>query len=114
MPKVTIDGAIHDVAPGELLIDVINRTGGKVPQVCYHPQLGPLQTCDTCMVDVDGRLVRACATAVSAELTVHTHSAAASAAQREAWHGARRALRSPSCGFFRTGTLPTAILVVDY
>src|SRR6266404_1541708 len=85
MPKVTIDGLIHEAAPGELLIDAINRTGGKVPQVCYHPQLGPLQTCDTCMVDVDGRLVRACATAVSAELTVHTRSPAASAAQREAF-----------------------------
>ena len=28
----------------------------KLPQVCYHPQLGPIQTCDTCMVEVDGKL----------------------------------------------------------
>jgi formate dehydrogenase major subunit len=85
MPIVTIDGATHETVPGELLIDVINRTGGKVPHVCYHPQLGPIQTCDTCMVDVDGRLVRACATVASAGLTVQTRSAAASAAQREAF-----------------------------
>jgi hypothetical protein len=26
------------------LIDVINRTGSKVPQVWYHSQLGPVQT----------------------------------------------------------------------
>ncbi len=85
MPTVTIDGAIHETAAGERLIDVINRTGGKIPQVCYHPQLGPVQTCDTCMVDVDGRLVRACATTVAAGLTVQTRSAGASAAQREAF-----------------------------
>ena len=36
--------------PGERLIDIINRSGNMIPQVCYHPQLGPIQTCDTCMV----------------------------------------------------------------
>jgi formate dehydrogenase major subunit len=60
--KVDIDGAVQDVQPDELLIDLINRTGGSVPHVCYHPQLGPVQTCDTCMVEVNGRLIRACAT----------------------------------------------------
>ena len=35
------------------MIDVINRCGEDVPQVCYHPQLVPIQTCDTCIVEVD-------------------------------------------------------------
>ncbi len=46
----TIDGRAQAIQPGELLIDLINRSGVELPQVCYHPQLGPIQSCDTCMV----------------------------------------------------------------
>jgi formate dehydrogenase major subunit len=82
---LTIDGKPCEAAPGQLLIDVINRAAVKLPQVCYHPQLGAIQTCDTCMVEVDGKLVRACGTQVSAGMQVATKSANAYAAQREAF-----------------------------
>jgi formate dehydrogenase major subunit len=85
MFKVTIDGGIYETREDQRLIDVINRSGAKVPQVCYHPQLGPIQTCDTCMVEIDGQLVRACATRVSAGMQVLTKSARADAAQRQAF-----------------------------
>src|SRR5258706_465415 len=85
MIRMTVDGLACEATADERLIDLINRTGSKVPQVCYHPQLGPIQTCDTCMVEVDGKLVRACATAVSAGINVNTKSADAIAAQREAF-----------------------------
>src|SRR3981189_3434898 len=85
MISVTVDGLAREAIADERLIDVINRTGSKVPQVCYHPQLGAIQTCDTCMVEVEGRLVRACATTVSAGINVNTKSADAMAAQREAF-----------------------------
>jgi formate dehydrogenase major subunit len=48
MPSVTVDGPSYEAEVGERLIDVINRSGKEIPQVCYHPQLGPIQTCDTC------------------------------------------------------------------
>jgi len=83
--NLTVDGAPRETKPDERLIDLINRTGSKVPQVCYHPQLGPIQTCDTCMVEVDGKLVRACATPVAPGMNVSTTSARAVAAQREAF-----------------------------
>ncbi len=85
MINITVDGLARKAAADERLIDVINRAGSKVPQVCYHPQLGPIQTCDTCMVEVDGRLVRACATAASEGISVNTKSADAVAVQREAF-----------------------------
>ena len=85
MPKVAIDGVVHETQPNELLIDLINRTGGSVPHVCYHPQLGPVQTCDTCMVEENGRLLRACAIGVADGMTISTKSAKASAAQVEAF-----------------------------
>ena len=85
MMKVAIDGIVQEAKPAELLIDVINSTGGSVPHVCYHPQLGPVQTCDTCMVEVNGRLVRACATPITDGMTISTKSAKAEAAQVEAF-----------------------------
>jgi formate dehydrogenase major subunit len=83
--KVAIDGVVQQAQPDELLIDLLNRTGVSVPHVCYHPQLGPVQTCDTCMVEVNGRLVRACATRVADGMKVSTKSAQASTAQVEAF-----------------------------
>lgn len=56
----------------------------SVPQLCYHQQLGPIQTCDTCMVEVDGQLVRACATEVFPGMRVATESQRAYVAQHEA------------------------------
>ena len=83
--RVTIDGRAAEGNPQERLVDVLNRAGIKIPQVCYHPQLGPIQTCDTCMVEADGKLVRACATLVGEGMKVSTNSPRAMAAQREAF-----------------------------
>jgi formate dehydrogenase major subunit len=83
--KVNIDGVVREAQPDELLIDLTNRAGASVPHVCYHPQLGPVQTCDTCIVEENGRLIRACATRVADGMTISTKSAKASAAQVEAF-----------------------------
>jgi formate dehydrogenase major subunit len=81
----TINGRAQAIQPGESLIDLINRCGIEIPQVCYHPQLGPIQSCDTCLVEVDGKLVRACATMAVEGANVITSSPRANAAQREAF-----------------------------
>jgi formate dehydrogenase major subunit len=85
MITVAIDGVVHETISGERLIDIINRAGPQIAQVCYHPQLGPIQTCDTCMVEINGQLARACATAASPGMEVFTKSEKASSAQREAF-----------------------------
>src|SRR6201993_376345 len=81
---VAIDGAVQEAHPDELLIELLERVGRTIPHVCYHPQLGPVQTCDTCMVEANGRLGRRRATRVADRMTVSTKSAKASAAQVEA------------------------------
>jgi formate dehydrogenase major subunit len=85
MISLKIDGVAQEATSGERLVDVINRANVKISQVCYHPQLGPIQTCDTCMVEIDGRIERACATPVSAGMSILTKSEKAAAAQREAF-----------------------------
>src|SRR5260370_13831080 len=84
-PGVSIDGIIREFEAGERLIDLINRIGTRLPQVCYHHQLGPIQTCDTCMVEVDGKLVRACATELTDGIAISTTSPRADPAPREAF-----------------------------
>ncbi|MFC4456178.1 formate dehydrogenase subunit alpha [Deinococcus sonorensis] len=74
--EVRVNGVLQPATSGEPLINVINRAGVELPQVCYHPQLGPIQTCDTCLVEVDGALVRACGTPVMTGMTVSTDTQA--------------------------------------
>ena len=69
---LTINGEAVTARIGERLIDALNRhvdslAEKRVPQVCYLPQMGPIESCDTCMVEVDGELVRACGTLVAGE-----------------------------------------------
>ncbi|HEX4576002.1 MAG TPA: formate dehydrogenase subunit alpha [Edaphobacter sp.] len=88
--QLTIDGLEVPGHAGGLLIDLLNeRTAVKaqkaVPQVCYVQQMGPIQSCDTCIVKVNGELVRACATRVVAGMKVETAGEAVDIAQREAF-----------------------------
>ncbi len=83
--KLTLNGQAVEATAGEWLIDLLLRRDAKVPCVCYHHQLGPIQTCDTCMVEVDGQLVRACATKVALGMKVETKTPRADSAQREAF-----------------------------
>ena len=85
MANINLDGRPLEIAAGESLLEAINRAEIPLPQVCYHPQLGPIETCDTCMVDADGKLVRACATVARDGMQVVTQSAQARSAQREAF-----------------------------
>ena len=88
--QITIDGTAVPARSGELLIDLINRRTDvgvqkKIPQVCYIPQMGPIESCDTCMVRIDGQLARACSTQVRSGMVVETAGEIVDIAQREAF-----------------------------
>ncbi len=88
--QITLDGLEVPGRAGELLIDLLNRRTAAqmlraVPQVCYMEQMGPIESCDTCMVKVNGELMRACATKVAAGMKVETEGEAVDVAQREAF-----------------------------
>ena len=87
---IQVNGGPIPAHNGELLIEALNRdahakTLKRIPQLCYLPAMGPIQTCDTCMVELDGTLTRACATYVTAGMTVVTEGHAVDTAQREAF-----------------------------
>ena len=80
-----IDGREVDAQPSDLLLEAILREK-DIPHVCYHSELmGPIQTCDTCMVEVDGKLVRSCGMKVVAGMNVVTESKRAVDARAEAF-----------------------------
>jgi formate dehydrogenase major subunit len=88
--QLTIDGLEVPGHAGELLIELLNRRTAvdsqkPVPQVCYVPQMGPIESCDTCIVKVNGKLVRACSTRVEAGMKVETAAEDVDIAQREAF-----------------------------
>ena len=87
---VMVNGRAVDAHAGEMLIEALNRDAAHrndkaPPQVCYVPQMGPIQSCDTCMVKVNGKLVRACGTPVTTNMIVATEGLDVDVAQREAF-----------------------------
>ena len=82
---ISIDGNSVLAMEGELLVEAVLREK-EIPHICYHsPLMGPIQTCDTCMVEVDGKLVRSCGTKVSSGMRVVTDSKRAQDARAEAF-----------------------------
>ncbi len=81
---VEVDGRFVAARDGETVLQAMNAAGIELPQVCYHPSLGPIETCDTCMVDMNGSLVRACSLLATPGLSVRTKAVGARAARKEA------------------------------
>jgi formate dehydrogenase major subunit len=87
---IYVDGYEVAAQVGEPLLDAINRSASlrgehSVPQVCYLPAMGAIGSCDTCMVEVDGKLTRSCEAQVAAGQMVVTDSDRADVAQRDAF-----------------------------
>jgi formate dehydrogenase major subunit len=87
---IHVDGFGIAAQNGEPLIDAINRSAAmrgvtSVPQVCYLEPMGAIGSCDTCMVEIDGTLVRSCEALVGGEQFIVTNSDRADVAQRDAF-----------------------------
>lgn len=84
--KVTVqlDGKRVEADKGAYLLQTILRAGIAHPHICYEPDLGPIQTCDTCMVEVNGEIVRACSTMLEAGMVIETNSERVKRSQHEA------------------------------
>ena len=81
---VTLDGTDYLVEPRTSLLEFIKSRDTFVPSICYNESMGPIQTCDTCMVEIDGKIERACSTVVNRPMTVNTQNNDVKASQKEA------------------------------
>lgn len=84
MVEVAINGKRHTAEPGSTILEIINQSGIGHPQICYVPEVDSIQTCDTCIVEVDGKLARACSTIANSGMNIELQSSRAKEAQTEA------------------------------
>ena len=57
-----MDGKEFTGIDGQTVLQALIAQGIDIPHVCYQPNLGAIQTCDTCIVEVDGKMIRSCGT----------------------------------------------------
>ena len=69
--SIKIDGESFDFQDGMTILQVINAFKIEHPQICYLPEVDPIETCDTCIVEVDGNLLRACSTKAVSGMSIH-------------------------------------------
>lgn len=81
---VTLDGKDYLVEPGTNLLEFIKSQDTFVPSICYNESMGPIQTCDTCTVEIDGKIERSCSTVIDRPMTVNTVNNDVKDAQKEA------------------------------
>ncbi|KAA8922438.1 formate dehydrogenase subunit alpha [Thermoplasma sp.] len=67
---ISIEGKTYDAHDGETILQLMIRNNIDISHICYHPSLGPIQTCDTCLVEADGKVVRSCATPVRENMKI--------------------------------------------
>jgi formate dehydrogenase major subunit len=84
MLHLTLNGEIYEATPGMTIIQAINAAKLEHPQICHLPEVDPIETCDTCIVEVNGKLMRACSTKIEDGMNVKLASDRAKAAQTEA------------------------------
>lgn len=85
---IEIDGIAYDVKSGQSILEFTKTHSDLyIPGICsYQPDLGvgTIKTCDTCYVDINGELKRACSTLVEPNMKINTKSDKVAAAQHEA------------------------------
>ena len=81
---IQVDGQPVTVEAGANLLEALGAAGIETPHICYHPALRPIQSCDTCLIEIDGELQRACALTAEAGLSIGTAGERVQAARHEA------------------------------
>ena len=76
MINIEVNGKTVEAKEGEILLDVIERAGFKVPTLCHLKDMTPTGACRMCVVDIEGypNLMPSCAFPVADGMKVETHS----------------------------------------
>jgi len=82
--QLKINDKAIKAGPGELLIEVAEANGVKIPRFCYHRKLSVSANCRMCLVEIENapKPMPACATPVTEGMKVFTKSAKTIAAQK--------------------------------
>ena len=81
---ITIDGRPVEVAPGESVLAAARQVGFDIPTLCYLEKCGPLNTCQVCLVKINGKLVPSCGTKAAPGMVVESETTDVHEARRTA------------------------------
>ncbi len=86
MPTLTIDNRQVTVEPGATVLDAARALGIEIPTLCHVPGCAPQNSCQVCVVRIDGskRLWPACSTPAAEAMVVESESPAVREARRTA------------------------------
>ena len=81
---IEIDGKVLQARKGQMIIQVADAAGIKIPRFCYHKKLSVAANCRMCLVEMEKapKPVPACATPVLDGMKIRTHSDLAKDAQK--------------------------------
>jgi NADH-quinone oxidoreductase subunit G/NADP-reducing hydrogenase subunit HndD len=72
--QVKIDGNNIEVNGNETILEAAQKTGIKIPTLCYHADLHPKGVCRVCIVEANGKIVSSCNTHVKEGMEIRTDS----------------------------------------
>jgi ferredoxin len=82
--SITIDGRPVEVQPGESVLSAARKLGIDIPTLCFLEKCGPLNTCQVCLVKLNGRLVPSCGTKVAPGMVIESETEEVHEARRTA------------------------------
>ena len=72
MITVHINGKATSVAKNTKVLHACAKAGYPVPHLCYHEDLPAFGNCGVCMVEINGRALRACSTPCEEGMQIKT------------------------------------------
>jgi len=81
---ITIDKHPVEVGSGESVLAATRRLGVDIPTLCYLEKCGPLNTCQVCLVKINGKIVPSCGTKVTPGMAVESETTEVHEARRTA------------------------------
>ena len=73
---LTIDGQDVAVEQGRTILEAARSMGIRIPTLCYHDRMKPIESCRICVVEIEGvtELLPACSTPANSGMNIQTHS----------------------------------------
>ena len=81
---ITIDGRPVEVQQGESVLAAARKLSIDVPTLCFLEKCGPLNSCQVCLVKLNGKLVPSCGTKVAQGMVIESETEEIHEARRTA------------------------------
>jgi ferredoxin len=81
---IAIDSRPVEVQPGESVLAAARRLAIDIPTLCHLEKCGPVNTCQVCLVKLNGKLVPSCGTKVTPGMVIESETEEVHEARRTA------------------------------